>query len=209
MSDVIHERVALRIDIRDAQTNLVGYLLPLTISTLEDTALIQQMTRWRNQARRYFLTQFIATPERTRRWLETVVFQDYSCLLFLIHSQTKRIGHYGFKNLMPDSVEVDNLVRGEIGGHPKLIHFAEYTLIKWLFDSFSLERVYGFVLSDNRLVLDLHRSVGFEMAELVPLHRAEFNGETHLQMGSPGRVSVDGLYSRRVELHRQNFCFPE
>jgi hypothetical protein len=207
IGNVIHEHAKLQIDICDDHANIIGHLFPLTISALKDEELIQQMTRWRNFARQFFLTQFIATPERTKYWLESVVFQDNSRLLFLIYSQTKCIGQYGFKNLNGGSAEIDNLIRGEIGGHPQLIYFAELALLQWMFNFFSLEKVFGYVLSDNPLVLDLHRSVGFNKVAVVPLQRVELGDEVHLLMGSPGKASADGKYCQQIEITKSKFSY--
>ena len=209
ISDVIQGRTALRIDIFDSQENCIGYLSPLTVSVLDNDEIIQKLTYWRNRAKRFFLTQFTATPERTKNWLANTVFKDHSRLLFLIYSRSKLIGQYGFKELSSDSVEIDNLIRGEIGGHPRLIYYAEITLIRWLFETFKVGSIYGFVLSDNAMVLNFHRSVGFRLMELIPLHKWEFDGEIHLRMGEANRPSPDGLYCQKTELRFSDFTLLE
>jgi len=207
ISDIIHEKVRINNEIRDSQDSYIGRLAPITLSVLDNAEIIWRLTKWRNQASRYFLTQFNATTERTKRWLEEVVLKDHSRLMFLIYSPTKLIGQYGFKGLAVDSVEIDNLIRGEIGGHPELIYYAEIALIKWLFATFRIKRIYGFVLADNFIVLHLHQSVGFRHTDLIPLQKREFQGEIHLEMGNPGDTSSDGLYSQKLELVPTDFVF--
>jgi hypothetical protein len=102
-------------------------------------------------------------------------------------------------------VEIDNLIRGEVGGHPELICYAEIALVKWLFKTFMVKRIYGFVLADNFPALNLHQSIGFRLAELLPLHKEEFQGEIHLEIGKPGDQSPDGLYSQKIELVPTDF----
>ncbi len=207
--DVIQERTPLWIDIFDSQENYIGHLSPLTVSVLDNDEIIQKLTHWRNRAMRYFLTQFTATPERTKNWLANIVFKDHSSLLFLIYSRSKLIGQYGFKELSSDSVELHNLIRGEMGGHPRLIYYAEITLIRWLFETFKVGSIYGFVLSDNAMVLNLHRSVGFRLMELIPLHKLKFDGEIPLRMGEVNHPSPDGLYCQKVELRFSDFTLLE
>jgi len=205
IADVVSERVKLIIPIMDAQGNRIGCLSPLTVSSLGDKTLIEAMTRWRNHSARFFLTQFDATPERTRQWLENTVLSDPSRLLFTINSASKLIGHYGFKDLSSMSAEVDSLLRGESGGHPQLIYFAEIALVGWLFSTFEINNLYGYVLAENWQALELHARVGFENAELIPLTKETSVAETIYRLGLPGNESSDSLYSQKISLHRRNF----
>lgn len=205
ISDIIEGRAALSIPLRGEAGEPLGQLVPLTRRALTEDKLLESMTRWRNRAARFFMTQFEATPERTRAWLSETVLADRSRLLFLVESPTKLIGHYGFKNLTAESAELDNLIRGEAGGHPKLIYYAEVALLRWLFRTFRLARIHAHVLADNNAVLELHRSVGFVDEELIPLRRMGSAGFVTLEYGVPGSVSPDGIYCRKIVLHRGRF----
>jgi len=205
ISDIVTEKLTLTLPIMDAHGHLIGRLSPLTKSSLDDNALMEAMTRWRNNASKSFLTQFEATSTRTRRWLEDIVLKDPARLLFLIHSSSKLIGHYGFKNLSSESAEVDSLLRGESGGHPQLIHFAEIALVRWLFSTFEISNLYGYVLAENWQALELHARIGFQNAERIPLYKELNDTETLYRLGSPGTESPDGLYSQKITLHRRNF----
>lgn len=205
ISALISGEQVLSLPILDAQGCVIGELRPLSRASLEDDALMVSITKWRNSASKSFLTQFQATPERTRLWLQNVVLCDNARLLFLIHSTTKLIGHYGFKGLTAESAEVDNLVRGESGGHPQLVHFAEIALIRWMFETFDIESLFGYVLADNWQAIELHARVGFQNAERVPLLKRIVNGETFFDMGEPGMTSPDNLYSQKISLVRADF----
>ena len=207
ISDVIQERLTLRIDISDPQEKCIGHLSPLTVSLLESDEIIRKLTHWRTRAMRYFLTQFTATMERTRSWLANTVLTDDSRLLFLIYSNSRLIGQYGFKELSSDSVEIDNLIRGESGGHPRLIYHAETHLIRWLIETFNVSCVYGFVLSNNAVALNLHRSVGFRPMEAIPLHKVDLGREIHLRMKEGAKSGPDGLYVQKIELRSSDFTF--
>jgi len=205
IEEVIDERLALEIKIADDAQQQIGVLKPVTRSLLNDAGVIAKMTRWRNQAKRHFLTQFTATEARTKRWLEDVVLTDYSRLLLLLYSPTKLIGQFGFKGLSNDTVEIDNLIRGEIGGHPHLIYYSEIALVNWLFHTFSISSISGFVLLDNVLTLNLHQSTGFRKTERIPLQRIEREGEVYLQMKEAGSTNSGALFVQKLELHRSDF----
>ena len=203
--DVIQDRTMLQIDIFNSQERMIGYLLPVTAGVVENNEIIHKMTKWRNRAMKYFLTQFTATPERTKYWLHDLVLRDSSRLLFLIYSNNKLIGQHGFKDLSSTSVELDNLIRGEIGGHPRLVYYAEIALIRWLFKVFNMERIFGCVLSHNQQAIDLHCSIGFQPMELIPLYKFVNNGEIEFKMGKAGGSSPDEIYYQRMELRQDSF----
>src|SRR5258706_2471726 len=171
IKDIITERTGFNIGIANDANEPIGTLKPITNSVLNDAEIIERLTKWRNQTKKYFLTQFNATEERTKKWLREVVLQDYSRLLFLIYSPARLIGQCGFKDLSAATVEIDNLIRGEIGGDHRLIYYSEKALIRWLFHSFDIERVFGIVLADNLLALNIHDSVGFRQTEFIPLQK--------------------------------------
>jgi L-amino acid N-acyltransferase YncA len=203
--EIINRREVVRINVLDDEASLIGHLDPVTRAALADDDLIQKLTHWRNVASRYFFTQFTATCDRTRDWLEKVVLNDSNRLLFIIHSKTGPVGQHGFKGLSPDSAELDNLIRGEMGGHPRLIHYAEIALVRWLFAVLDIKLILAYVLSDNHRALDLHREVGFRATEVFPLHKTETDGEIHLVRGKSGSPSPDGLYTQKMELDRSEF----
>lgn len=202
---VVAEEVALRIEVRDRRGAAVGHLSPLTRSSLADESLIDQLTRWRNRARGSFLTQFTATPQRTRGWLEKVVLADPARLFFLVHAGSKRVGQYGFRDLTPEAVELDNLLRGERGGGADFFRDVERALVAWLFERCGVRTIYGHVLSDNELTLELHRATGFRPGARIPLEREERDGDVHWVPRRDGKLSPGGIYLQHIELDRADF----
>jgi hypothetical protein len=141
----------------------VGALIPIDFDMASQPAVVSSLTKWRKMFMKYFLTQFDATDERTQAWLTNVVLPDNSKILFLIQDETgKSIGNYAVRDISPDGAELDNLIRGEKGGDPKLVFYAELTLLKWLYDELKIPRVTLRVLSGNLKTLALHQSVGFK-----------------------------------------------
>ncbi|MEO7359686.1 MAG: GNAT family N-acetyltransferase [Gemmatimonadaceae bacterium] len=205
ITDIVRGDDELLIPIRDDHKATVGWLTPITIWSLNDCVLMESISRWRNNASRSFLTHFDATPERTRQWLQNVVLRDSARLLFLIHSTTKLIGHFGFRNLTLEAAELDSLVRGESGGHPQLMHLAEVAMVQWMFSALGISSLYGYVVEGNWQALELHARVGFRHAELIPLCREVRGTETAFVMGEAGGKSPDDLYSRKITLSREHF----
>ena len=197
---------ALRLDVFGPDGESEGYLTPLTVAQAGDDELVSQLTRWRNRARGSFLTQFEPTPERTRRWLLETVLPDPARMLFLIHSSSRLVGQVGFKGLREATAELDNLIRGEIGGGPRLMLDAEVTLIRWMFETFGLESVEAVVLSGNVRPLALHDRIGFERIETVPLARRARGSEIHLVPCGPGCQEATGLSMEKLKLRRDRLC---
>ncbi|CAN2039942.1 N-acetyltransferase domain-containing protein [Candidatus Magnetomoraceae bacterium gMMP-15] len=205
IKNIINDHVVLKIDIIDNKKQKIGYLCPITKKSLKDDKIIQKLTDWRNFHRKSFLTQFEATYDRTKNWLKDIVLKDKSRLLFLMYSKTKLVGQYGFKGLSDKSVEIDNIIRGETGGHPELVHYAEIALLKWIYVTFNIHKIYAYVLSDNFIVINLHERIGFKKLNLLPLYKIECNNEIRLEIGASGYTSPCSLYVQRLKLIYSDF----
>ncbi|MCW1429396.1 GNAT family N-acetyltransferase [Novosphingobium sp. JCM 18896] len=197
--DVVEGRERLAIELHDDAGALIGRLAPLTEAHLADDTVIGKLTDWRNASMGSFLTQFTATPDRTRNWLRNGVLASSTQMIFLIEADDVLIGHFGFKELTHDTVLLDNAMRGERGGHPKLLQIAGRALIDWLFANAGVAMVTGYVLSTNPAAIMLNRAIGFDRWEKLPVRREEVDGEVRLVMGEPGEDSADSTYCYRLE----------
>lgn len=202
LSKVKAGTMPLVIPILDPKGTRVGELRPFTDKLLVSDHIIDAMTRWRNEHASSFLTQFEATPARTRNWLLNTVLPNPSQLLFLIHADHAVVGQYGFKELQHDSVFADNLLRGERLGHSGLMPLAVTALTDWLFSSLDVSLINGFVFSDNAASLMLHKHVGFSIGEKFPLTKTSVGQETRWVIGDLGAVSPDNKYYQRVFMRR-------
>ena len=152
----------VEIEIQDEQLNYIGKLSLIKKADLDNDFLVESLTNWRSKYMRFFLTQFNANPDRTRSWLRNTVIPSGDRLLFLIFDENERlIGNSGVANIANQKCELDNLIRGEKGGHPKLIYFAELALLRWLFSKYAMVFVNLHVFSNNTPTIKLHTSVGF------------------------------------------------
>ena len=197
---ILNDEFTVTIKIVDDEGIPIGHLWPITKAAGSNSELIQRLTDWRNRARTHFFTQFTATYERTRSWLKDIVLPDDHRLLFVINSDSKPLGHIGFRDLHDRTVELDNLIRGEIGGHPQLIYHSEVALIHWMFQNLEIDSVCAWVLAHNTVVSSLHKRVGFEPVERVPLLKVQQEGTLRFEKGDPTGVSPSGLYAQRIVL---------
>lgn len=195
IEDVINEKVPFRINIVNDNYEKIGYLRPITKSILLNDFIIKKLTKWRNNAMQFFMTQFNATFERTKNWLNKTVLSDNTRVLFIIYdSSGKAIGNYGFTRLNEYSAEIDNLIRGETGGHPQLIYYAEVALIKWMFSNLKIEEITGDIFSDNIIPLLMHKELGFLIREKYPLQKKVINNEIQWIKGKTGEASSENKY---------------
>lgn len=163
----------LDIVIEDDDKHYLGRLTLIRPSDLKNDFYIESLTKWRTKFMRYFLTQFPASVDKTRIWLKDIVLPSENRLLFFIFdSRDNLVGNFGVANICGDRCELDNLIRGERGGHPKLIYFSEIALLKWLFGERGMNFVNLHVFSSNSLTLKLHKSVGFEEIGRKPLYKS-------------------------------------
>ncbi|MDP1725469.1 MAG: GNAT family protein [Bacteroidota bacterium] len=154
--------------IRDDQT-VISQLLPVNYKIINDDFLINQLTKWRNESMRFFKSQFKSTSEGTKTWLTEKIVPANDRILFLVSSKGKVVGHFGLCNITDISAELDNAIRGEIGGPSDLFAFVEKTLLNISFTELNVEQVVAKVFSNNIFALQLHKNLGFQEKNRVPL----------------------------------------
>ena len=122
------------IPIRTSEGIQIGVLRPIDESLSKLPEVIEKLTRWRRRFMQYFLTQFPASEVRTAAWLEKAVVPGDDRILFLICDDGGRlVGNLGVCDIKPHEAEVDNVIRGEKGGGPRLIFFAGIAMLSWLY----------------------------------------------------------------------------
>ena len=184
----------------------IGSLRPIDNKLSNDEGIISSLTRWRQMFMRYFLTQFEATNERTMAWLKNVVIKDDTRILFLIMDETNRvIGNFGICNISRDSVELDNLIRGERGGDPKLVFFSEVSLIYWIYKTLDIDNIYLHVFSNNLRTILLHESVGFVRSNIYRLIKEENCGEIHYTIDYSSKPTGNEFGLMKMTLDKHEF----
>jgi len=150
---------------------LIGTMSPVTIHDLEDDLFIETITCWRNQHMDKFFSDFVAKPERTRKWLHN--FLQYSCcqMLFKIYEDSNFVGHLGFKDLNDSSVVLDNAIKGLSTKEPRLFIYAHHVLASWLFRSSNITSILGYVYTDNIPAIMMNKEIGWRGWSRIPLFK--------------------------------------
>jgi RimJ/RimL family protein N-acetyltransferase len=193
----------MELPLREASGEPIGMMRPLTARHLDQMNVMNKLTVWRNDNMLNFLTHFQATESRTREWVQNVLLKSRGQLLWLVYNQNDDlVGHFGFKNLNIQSVLLDNAMRGERQGHPKLFVVAGKTLVQWLWKSTSVQRIDAYVMVDNIPSIMMNRQIGFQGWKRHPLIKRTLEGDTFWDIGEVGQKSPDGRYCFTLFIER-------
>lgn len=209
LDDVKAGQVPIQLSLQDDSGNNVGVMRPLTAHYLEQIDVMAKLTDWRNAYMDNFLTHFVATPQRTRSWVENVLLRAEGQMLWLVYDQNEiLVGHIGFKNLTMNSVLLDNAIRGERQGHPRLFIYAGKALVHWLWKTTSVQRIEGVILAENVSAIFMNRQIGFVGWKRRPLIKRIHESNTYWDMAEEGQISPDGRYCFTVWIERtsNNSC---
>lgn len=131
---------------------------------------VRCLSEWRNKFMSAFLTEFVATEQRTATWLENVVGCDDGRILFMVdNADALTVGYMGLAFIDWDKGygEADAVVRG-LDNSPALMRAALQTLLQWAQGQLELTRIGVRVRSDN-VALTFYRKIGFVETRRVPL----------------------------------------
>ncbi|WP_434630369.1 bifunctional GNAT family N-acetyltransferase/PLP-dependent aspartate aminotransferase family protein [Chromobacterium sp. CV08] len=149
-----------------------GYLLPVCRMHLQDAALIAKLTEWRNRNAAVYPTQFTATGESTRDWMEKQLLDIDDRMLFLVVTAAgETVGHIGFNRCRNSDMlfEIDNMVRGVAGVEPGLFSRALATLIEWARTTINVNGFFLRVIDDNPHAIAFYRKNHFSAESDTPL----------------------------------------
>ncbi|MBW9052119.1 GNAT family N-acetyltransferase [Rhizobium mesosinicum] len=198
-------RKRLRLPIRNDNGQPVGELQCIDRSMLHEPGLIEDLTAWRNQSMPFFLTQFTATEERTRSWLENISLPATDRILFVICDlQGNRFGNFGICNIRPGAAEFDNVIRGRTSDIRKLMLHCGEALLEWMFSGLGARTAELHVFSHNEKAMDLYTRLGFASAESLPLRRTEEEGMVKYSVVDRSQANADFDYLR-MELPAERF----
>lgn len=109
-----------------------------------------------------FFSQFDSSNFSTKLYLKNLSIKKKDRIFFAIYSKKKLIGHIGLKNISRSKAELDNIIRGESGGHHDLIYFSQKQLLQWAFKYLKVKSVVAEVMSNNFIVNSFHKRFGFK-----------------------------------------------
>ncbi len=169
------------IPIVSAGSAVAGFLTPITHQMAEDPVLVDAIFRWRRDHMTSFLTVFVPTAEKTRRFLMEFSLPDPARILFLIERNDRPVGHIGLCNIAPDSVEIDNAIRGEPIDIPGFMVSAHHALLRWAFSTLNISLGYLNVLASNSRAIRTYERVGLRPVGITYLAREDFDGGYRLK----------------------------
>lgn len=159
--------------VRDPAGVIVGALTPINTSSLENGTLMESITRWRIENAAAFASQFSPTVDRTRAWLrDTVLPADDRVLLVIRHGE-RLIGHVGFRDLMANTYQGDNLVRGERGGGINFMRHALWAFHAWAMRYFGVRQSWSRILAQNAAAIEFNGSLGTQFFSDLESARAD------------------------------------
>jgi len=150
----------------------IGTLEVITAQHIRDSILLERLCDWHNRSLRHYFDQTEWQPHSTARWLTETVISSDSRLLFLINDDRgAKVGFCGLSKINGTQADVYDIVRGEAGGHARLLPYAQITMLRLAFYGMQLQTIYGAVHPHNIAARRLGRFVGFEEYEYTDATR--------------------------------------
>lgn len=193
-----------RLPVRTEAGAPLGWLVPITADVAADPETAEAICRWRSDNRDAFLTVFSPSLDKTRSYLSDIYLPDEGRILFFVVDQSgRRIGIAGFRDISVGSAELDLVIRGEPSPSPRLMTYAQSTMLAWAFGTLGVAVVYLVVLEHNVRARRAYDRLGFRVAGATALRREELGaGEYRLV---PDERHRGGLRLLRMELTASEF----
>lgn len=193
------------VPVTNQASDRIGTLVPVGAWILEDSPTIEAICAWRQAAMRMFLVQFESTHARTRSYLKDLSIGQEGRLFFMLFDETNQlIGHLGVSEVNEQGCELDNVMRAVKGGDPRLIYYAEATLLHWSFTNLHVEECCARVVSYNWMAISLHEEIGFLAVETVALRKYQNGDRTCHDVVDKSAANV-GYGCTRMVLQKDNF----
>ena len=187
-------------------TGRVGALVPVTFADAGDAGAVARLARWRQAAPEAFPSVGVVTVEGTGRWLEKAVLGQADRMLFwVVDGEGKPVGHAGFFRYDAESntIEIDNVVRGEKGCSRGIMTVAVRALCAWALERLGVEALCLRVFDDNPRAIRLYRAVGFRELFRLPLVRQEEPGGHRWVEAGPTHRGPVGRHFVTMRLDRE------
>ena len=168
------------IRITNEDGNSIAFLQIAKADRTDLNSWADDISSWRNKHSHRFATQFVATPENARSYLDNTIAQDDRAFFMIVNSAGDRLGHFGFKQTSGTEAELDNLIRSDVPADSSLTFHVEITLLMILFTACGIQNTQVYVLKDNRPAYGLHRLCGFKKTKEVGVKRVENGGTVQL-----------------------------
>ena len=169
----MRDKITNKIPVENNDGITIANLIPISFNEFDLKHIAKLLSKWRNNNKNCFLTEFEVTEDSTLSWINNFWLSSDNQELFLVEFENRFVGHFGYKNLTESSVLLDNAIRGEPGGEAKLFYYVGLTLIDWIFKNTSVNRIDGAVFDDNIPAIMMNRQLGFEGWDKVILKKVK------------------------------------
>jgi len=169
----MRDKITNKIPVENNDGITIANLIPISFNEFDLKHIAKLLSKWRNNNKNCFLTEFEVTEDSTLSWINNFWLSSDNQELFLVEFENRYVGHFGYKNLTESSVLLDNAIRGEPGGEAKLFYYVGLTLIDWIFKNTSVNRIDGAVFDDNIPAIMMNRQLGFEGWDKVILKKVK------------------------------------
>lgn len=169
----MRDKISNKIPVENYDGITIANLIPISSNEFDLKHIAKLLSKWRNNNKNCFLTEFEVTEDSTLSWINDFWLSSDNQELFLVEFENRFVGHFGYKNLTENSVLLDNAIRGESGGEAKLFYYVGLTLIDWIFKNTGVNKIDGAVFDDNIPAIMMNRQLGFEGWEKVILKKVK------------------------------------
>ena len=203
--DSFDDALSNALPIFDSKKNEIGKLIPIGNWILTDKKKIENLSMWRQKNMKFFFSQFNSNCKRTLWYIKNLSIEQNNRIFFLIYTNNdKLIGHIGLAEIEKNFATMDNMVRGEEGGDPKLMYYSMIAIINWSFKILNIENLYGKIISYNWLTIFLYEEISFKIIERIPLKKIEKNGEINHKDVNSSESNVR-YFCTKVLLKKKDF----
>lgn len=142
------------------------------MSLLHQTKYLNEMTEARRDSMEMFFSRFKPSLISTMNYLQNGPLVSDFHYLMIIEKERELLGHFGFKVLSSDEIELDNVMRIKplIRGLMTL-KIAEF--IEWLKLETDIKRITLRVISTNISAISMYSALGFEIIRELDLRNVK------------------------------------
>lgn len=184
------------------KNDLLGYLIPVSYEDYHNYYLIKKLFDWRKKNINFFFKRENVNIKNIKNNLLKEYIRNNKKIFFLIYDEKNNlIGHIGLTRISKLSATLDNLIRGEKGGGKDFIINVEKKLINWCFYKLNLNSIYGTLLSNNYIMMEIHKKIGFKITKQRHLFEKKF-GKNIILLNSNKKVSNTNIKKTYIKISR-------
>lgn len=146
----------------------------------ESDETVNLLYSWRKKYRDMFATDFQMNEEKTRKWIKKDILENPERILFMIYFNNKKIGNIGTAvyDKTTNSARLDNMMKDPSCNYPGIMTVVEKVYLRWMFEGLKLSKITGFLFSDNKKMMNIHKKCGWITIDVVPVEQKKMEDGT-------------------------------